>query len=232
MKSVKCGGAADAAPPASSARASDWRRARPAPARLLLDLRDLVGDVAAEPQACAARRSCGIRRRAFEVEIAAHLVRHQINIGTSALSGEAVCRFERNRVSSTIWRAVSPASQGQCAPGGRVRPASFCGAGRKSSGVVLGRIARRASASPITRRRSHFRPANQDARRRLHLIPLIGLVGPVPAALAERGDNQCSAGVKLETSALSARAQSARGRVRLISWVISSRSTWRARGCG
>ena len=59
----------------------------------------------------------------------------------------------------------------------------------KSAGTPPPRIiARRASASAHQHEgRGDLGAADQNARRRLHLVPLIGLERPVPAAFAERG---------------------------------------------
>jgi hypothetical protein len=93
--------------------------------RLLLDLGDLVADVAAIGGECAQLVDLGLEfgDGLFEIEIAAHLIGHRNNIGTTALSGEAVLQFRKKvRVFNDLASIRTPAfGRGEFTPGGWLR---------------------------------------------------------------------------------------------------------------
>ena len=88
--------------------------------RFLLDPGDLVADVAAVGRERAQLVDLGLEfgDGLFEIEIAAHLVRHQNNIRTTALSGEAVLPFrKKGRVFNDLARIRSGRSRGRMRAG-------------------------------------------------------------------------------------------------------------------
>src|SRR5712671_537678 len=75
--------------------------------RLVLDSRNLIADVAAGRGECAQLVDLGLEfgNGFFEVEIAAHLIRHQSNIGNNAPRGEAVSiRSKKARIFNDLAR--------------------------------------------------------------------------------------------------------------------------------